>query len=227
MVDVKKIVENKINQIWSETPAEVTTHMPPLTIAKIPDAQIIFIGLNPSLSPEDRSKLLKRSNKSLEFYALDGDEDRRYFKKFPKISRQTQLSWTHFDLLFIRETKQSKVKQLLKTQAGRQFLYRQLMVSKLVLNQLIEKDKPKIFVVNNTLAREFLGKDRPINYADNQEYWLNYKFDWDEKLGTYTYKESPFFFSSMLTGQRALDRDSFERLIWRILDMLKLEYSSE
>ena len=224
MLDVRKIVENEINKIWEYSSKEVTFNIAPLTIEKIPDAEIIFIGLNPSLTEEDRNRLLKESNLSLEFYNLnhDSDDNHRYFKKFHVISKETKLSWGHYDLLFIRETNQNKVKELFKTQEGLQFLYKQLMVSKLVLNELMESGEPKIFVVNNTLAREFLGKDRPKVYAKNQEHWLNYKFDWDEKLGTYKCKNCPFFFSSMLTGQRALDRGSFERLIWQIRYVSKL-----
>ncbi len=62
-------------------------------------------------------------------------------------------------------------------------------------------------VVNNTLSREFLGKNNA---------WLNYNFEENENIGTQTYKNIPFFFTSMLTGQRALDIGSFERLIWHI-----------
>lgn len=52
-------------------------------------------------------------------------------------------------------------------------------------------------------------------------------FKWDEELGTYTYKNNPFFFSSMLTGQRALDNGSFERLVWHIKKVKsKLEKSN-
>lgn len=218
MINVEDIVKDKIKNLWRESSQKVTFNIPPLSIKEIPDAEIIFIGLNPSLNEEDKRNLLNEFNKTLEFYNLNHDSEdiHNYFKKFQLISKETGLSWGHFDLLFIRETKQEKVKKLLENQAGLEFIYQQLMVSKVVLNKLINGDKPKIFVVNNTLAREFLGKDRPKNYSEDKEHWMNYKFEWNEKLGTYIYNKCPFFFSSMLTGQRALDIGSLERLIWHI-----------
>ena len=219
MISVKKIAEQKINQIW-EKYSEFTFAIPPITIENIPDAKIIFIGINPSLSHKDKTELLKGPDKSLKlkFYNIGNDLDNthKYFKKFYEIGNKTDLCWSHYDLLFIQETKQEKVKELLKTKEGTAFIYDQLMVSKLVLNELIDKDRPRIFVINNTLAREFLGKDRPVKYKERDEHWLDFRFVWNEILGTYTYKNNIFFFSSMLTGQRALDKGSYERLIWHI-----------
>ena len=218
MIDVKKMVTKKINKIWSEFSEEITSNIPPLTIEEIPDSEIVFIGLNPSLSEQERRRLLAKGDKSLEYYKLnyESGEHHKYFNKFRVISEATNLKWSHFDLLFIRETKQDKVKELLKKEQGVQFLYKQLMVSKLVMDKLIDEKEPKIFVVNNTLSRAFLGKDRPENYNEEKEHWLNYRFEWQEELGTYIYKNCPFFFTSMLTGQSALDKGSFERLIWHI-----------
>jgi len=59
---------------------------------------------------------------------------------------------------------------------------------------------------------------RRVTKIANKKYsdFIGYDFIWDEELGTYTYKNNPFFFTSMLTGQRALDNGSFKRLIWHI-----------
>ena len=68
-------------------------------------------------------------------------------------------------------------------------------------------------MVNNTYARELL-KDR-----------LDSKFD--EEIGTHritgknNLQGTPIFFTSMLTGQRALDLGSYERLIWQIKYVLE------
>ena len=218
MINVKEITTNRVNRIWNEYDEEITFNIPPLTIEKIPNSKIVFIGINPSLSKTDRIKLLERGDTSLEYYNLDykTGENHKYFKKFHLISKRTNLDWSHFDLLYIRETKQEKVKSLMKSEKGLQFIYKQLMVSKLVLDELINEKEPKIFIVSNTLARDFLGKDRPQNYSDEQSHWMNYRFEWSEEIGTYILKKCPFFFTSMLTGQRALDNGSFERLIWHI-----------
>jgi hypothetical protein len=81
-----------------------------------------------------------------------------------------------------------------------------------MLEKVIEEAKPKLFIVNNTLSRKFLGKDK----VNNNNVWMDLDFVWDKKIGTYRYKNIPFYFTSMLTGQRALDLGSYERLIWQI-----------
>ena len=46
---------------------------------------------------------------------------------------------------------------------------------------------------------------------------LNDKLKWNSKIDTYLFNKSiPMFFSGMLSGQRALDIGSYERLIWHI-----------
>jgi hypothetical protein len=97
MIKVKEIVGNKINRIWEKYSEEVKCNIPPLTVEKIPDADIVFIGLNPSLSKESRIYLQSKQDKSLEFYDLDYDtgENHKYFRKFYSISKATNLSWSH------------------------------------------------------------------------------------------------------------------------------------
>jgi len=56
---------------------------------------------------------------------------------------------------------------------------------------------------------------------------MDFGFEFDDEIGTYRIikndklKHTPVFFTSMLTGQRALDLGSYERLIWHILFVLK------
>ncbi len=38
--------------------------------------------------------------------------------------------------------------------------------------------------------------------------WLGYEFKFDNKLGTYRWKNIPVFFSGILSGQRALEKGS-------------------
>jgi hypothetical protein len=90
------------------------------------------------------------------------------------------------------------------------------MISKIVLDKIINEKKPRIFVVNNTLARELLGEYHLEKPTKKSNHWIGYDFIWNEDFGTYTYKNNAFFFTSMLTGQRALDNGSYQRLIWHI-----------
>ena len=56
---------------------------------------------------------------------------------------------------------------------------------------------------------------------------MGFDFQFDEKLGTHKIinnlelENTPVFFTSMLTGHRAIDNGSFERLKWHINFILK------
>jgi hypothetical protein len=203
-MNTKEIVEEKINLIWKEYSTKDYCRFNPICVSEIPESGIIFIGLNPSLD----KKLKPTKNREVEFY--DIDDKHKYFKKFPIISnhKNVNLTWGHLDLLYLRETNQKSIHGILKDKDGVEFIYNQLMVTKEIIDKLLSTKNPVIFIVNNSLAREFLGKDSP--------HWMNYRFVMDDSLGTYTCLGHPFFFTSMLTGQRALDNGSFERLIWHI-----------
>ena len=48
------------------------------------------------------------------------------------LQKKQDLNWGHVDILYNRETKQKKVSQLLKTERGKDFIYKQCMISKTV-----------------------------------------------------------------------------------------------
>lgn len=227
MIDVKSKIGQELNQLWEDFKEHEFCQYPPLAIDAIESKELIFVGINPSLSENQKKDLGTKTDQLCEYYPHEPNKEKnhRYFKKFHDISERTKLSWTHFDLLYIRETQQKRINSLLKTSAGIEFVYGQLMLTKQLMDSLLTDKKSKIFVVNNTLAREFLGKDRPSTYSDDQEHWMNYKFEWDENIGTYRLDHHVFFFTSMLTGQRALDNGSYERLIWHI-KMVKKTFAS-
>lgn len=209
-----EIIGNTIDQIWQEFSGFRFCKVPPYFVSEIREDGIIFIGLNPSISNEEKEQLLKEEDRKIKYYDLN--DKHKYFKKFPQIAEKIKLPWGHFDLLYIRETEQIEINRILKDKTDISFIYKQLMVTKEILDKILKSSKPLIFVVNNTLAREFLGKDRPKSFSESQAHWMDYRFIWDSELGTYLCQGHPFFFTSMLTGQRALDNGSYERLIWHI-----------
>ena len=85
----------------------------------------------------------------------------------------------------------------------------QWVLTKSILDSLLHDSQKRIIVVNNAFARDII-MNKITGLAEG------YSMKFDEKLGTYGYKNNIFFFTSMLTGQRALDKGSFERLIWHI-----------
>ncbi|MEK7256563.1 MAG: hypothetical protein AAB316_17540, partial [Bacteroidota bacterium] len=46
--------------------------------------------------------------------------------------------------------------------------------------------------------------------------WMDLDFQMDKTIGTPRWEDIPVFFTSMLAGQRALDKGSFERLKWHL-----------
>ncbi|MCC5918838.1 MAG: hypothetical protein JJU02_16075 [Cryomorphaceae bacterium] len=176
-------------------------------VESIPDDCILFVGLNPSYP--DGSK------EGSHFYSLNQDHG-GYFAKFKDIAKTCgeDTKWGHFDLLAVRETKQEQIGKL--EQSNLDFIWDQLdKVARPVLASI----KPKAVVVVNTMARKYLGKDK----VQSQNIWLGFNFEFNESNGAYYIKDAPknldnvpFFFSGMLTGQRALDLGSLERLKWHV-----------
>ena len=227
-MNIRDLIETKVNALWQEFKAEDYCKFSPNSIAEVPDNGIIFIGINPSMIKKVRLKLIEKDDINCEFYKLTYDESKeyRYFKKFFDVARKTGLNWGHLDILYNRETNQKKVKGLLKTERGKDFIYKQCMITKTVLDYLIDNYNPRIFVVTNSFARDLLGRYRKKDEPKKPKHWIGYDFIWNERLGTYFYKNNPFFFSSMLTGQRALDNGSYERLVWHV-NLIKESLSAD
>lgn len=218
VIDIEILVKDKVNALWKEFSEEEYCKFSPNSIAEIPNNGLIFVGINPSMTDKVKERLIEKNDINCEFHKLTYDKniDYRYFKKFFDVSEKTGLNWGHMDLLYNRETNQKKVAGLLKTVRGKDFIYKQCMISKIVLDKIINEKNPRIFIVNNTLARELLGKYHAENPMNKNNHWIGYDFVWNEDFGTYVYKNNAFFFTSMLTGQRALDNGSYQRLIWHI-----------
>lgn len=181
-----------------------------LTSEVIPLRSVLFVGLNPSY-------LDNTPTNSVNYFPLHQKDNKykQYFSKFEEIAESSNLPLAYIDLLFLRETEQKKIDQILAEKNGVDFVMNQLQVSK----QILEMAKPKVLVVSNTKARQFLGKDKNKNI----NIWMGYDFEFDESIGTdrivnegSTLKGIPVFFTSMLSGQRALDKGSYMRLKWHI-----------
>jgi hypothetical protein len=167
---------------------------------------LLFIGVNPSGESLE---------KKISTYDLGQEGNAHpYFKRFTEIANECEIEWTHLDLLFFKETNQKVVDEILIKPGGVEFIWQQLQISR----ELIEQASPKVIIVSNTMARRFLGKEKS---GDNNK-WLDFDFTWDDEIGTWLWNETPVFFSSMLTGQRALDKGSYERLIWQVKRSLQI-----
>lgn len=182
------------------------------------EPDVLFVGVNPSYADGSEKENL--------FYTQEQGLQHSYFQPFKRIADtlervyERKITWTHLDILVFRETQQSFIKDVLfKNPLGVEFLVEQIAISKRILEYL----RPKVLVVSNTMARELLGKNRNGN-----EYgvWAGFHFDFDKEIGTdiilnsEPLQSTKVFFTSMLSGQRALDNGTKERLIWHINEVL-------
>ena len=197
-VSVEKTVGADLQKIWSDSRFGAFCTRDFMAPESLQPGSLLFVGINPSYTEAD---------KDIRYYnAHDGRHP--FFKPFKQIAEETKRPWSHLDMLFHRETEQKAINDLLKKPHGVAFVWEQLQVAQ----RLLDAARPAVIIVCNTKAREFLG----LNHHSDEKQWLGLDFQWDEALGTYRYQGIPTFFSSMLSGQRALDSGSHRRLIWHI-----------
>ncbi len=215
-LDIKMFFDEKIRGILENPDFQNLPYIDRgfASIGSIKKDSILFIGLNPSYT--DDSKISGVGYYNLE---QEGNTYKRYFKKFEDLSKRQE--WGHLDLLFVRETKQENIDNIMHQEHGVSFIWEQLKVT----NEILIQTRPKVIIVCNTKARHFLGKDmeKKNNNEPEKWVWLGYNFKFDEQIGTHRItnensplKGTPVFFTSMLSGQRALDNGSFERLEWHV-----------
>lgn len=187
------------------------------------ESDILFIGINPSF----------KKGSLTGSYSFDRNAPHPYFNPFrqfhddlsEKIDCERYKKWTHIDILAIRETNQKFINTLIKKLEGVDFVNEQIELAKERMIYI----QPKIIVVCNTKARELMGKNEFFNKKTKKQYdyGMNFNVEFDDEFGTYRITNVPelehthVLFSSMLSGQRALDLGSRERLVWQIGRVLK------
>ena len=214
---VKEKFEFKIREVWAnQNYIDIDVIKRGFSVQDIiKKNSIMFVGINPSY---DQNKI----DENLEFYTVSQiGKSHPYFNKFKEIAANAKHHWTHLDFLFFKETNQKYVELLEKSINGPEFIMKQLEISK----EILIEAKPKILIVSNTKARKFTGFEK--NKEQTQGVWMGFDFQFDDNFGTYKIinnlelENTPVFFTSMLTGQRAIDNGSFERLKWHINFVIK------
>lgn len=206
-MDITKIIDEGLQAIRKNPKFESFSKDSFIFPRTLVTNSILFIGINPS-SGDDQ--------KDYDSYELSQvDNKHQYFKKMEDIAKFCNISWTHLDLLYFRETNQNTIYEILNKENGVAYIWEQLQIT----DKLIRAASAKVIVVSNALAGTFLGKEQDKVLKKNV--WLGYDFIFDEILGTYRWNNIPVFFSGMLSGQRALDKGSYERLRWHIRQSLK------
>lgn len=207
MIQLKPKLAIPLEKLWKQHKGEDYAQYTPHALSEIPETGLLFIGINPSLT-RNKEELKKLIGTKPDF-GTEENKEHKYFKKFYDIAEATQMPWGHLDIFYLRETSQGVIKKLLEKEKSCAFLRKQWELTQSILTPMFQGSKKRIVVVNNSLARDILK-------GEIEELGTGYALEWKEELGTYTYRNTVFFFTSMLTGQRALDLGSFERLVWHI-----------
>lgn len=232
-IEVKDIYEKDVLAIWEKFENHEIFSNPDFEYRKHPllpkivhKESLMFIGMNPSFT---KGSVIPENEKKIGFYQIQKQEnfkDIPYFEKMKEIAEYCKSEWTHLDLFFIRETKQELIEKLSYTDKGIDFLNAQLKIT----FEIIERANPKLIIVSNALASEFFGKKKETKHRKLDKIWKGFDLYFDKniwkndvtfnsKIGTYEIKLNdklvPIIFSGMLSGQRALDIGSLERLKWQ------------
>lgn len=214
---------NSVIRLWEKYFDDSQDIYVPLILPPLVFNGLLFIGNNPSFSPDGFRRFLADTSLAHidphEFFhwknrrALDLEiaiqierlaKDRYpYFKKFRDLSAHAEMDWEHIDLFFFRETSQNNFKKRIFNRNGlTDFGTDQLKLSK----SLIEEIKPKIIVVVNAFASDLFLNEYNAVFDENEGF---------HKI-LLNNRTIPVFLGSMLTGQRAMDRYSYQRLKWHI-----------
>jgi len=227
-INIEQEYKQKVIAIWKKydlipilNEQECEYRKSPLLPQSIETNSLLFVGCNPSLRID--ATII---NKEIEFYPIKIESEKtdiQYFEKIKDVASKSGMpSWSHLDMLFLRETNQKIVEIL--TYSNVDFIQEQLGI----VFEIIERASPRLIVVANALASEFFGKKKAKHNSFGaiwKGYNLDFGKDFDNEIGTYKIniggKMTPVIFTGMLSGQRALDLGSDERLIWQIKMILK------
>jgi hypothetical protein len=178
---------------------------------------LLFLGVGASDGEKKASDGKKKSDTCIkkdhvQYETQKGRDSYAYYKPMRKITEETGFdNWSNIDITLFRETSQKKLEPFFR----KFHVYMEEQV-KLAI-EMIKATEPKIIIVSNALVRDVLN-----DIHGEYKIKSGLCFDKDEKLGTPRISSPkklegiPVFFTSMLSGQRALDNGSFERLIWHI-----------
>lgn len=227
-------INNKLKEIWDESFKDKLTSEElyvPEFLDTLKKNCILFVGMNPSFNEGSIHSMFKDLKIDIECpkeYFLYKNFDNfkiedscaltkkaravyPYFTPFKNIAKYVEYSdnWESIDLFHFRQTNQKDF--LGKVYENGEFTsYAKSEIS--IFKDLVEYIDPVCIIVANAKAGDIIKSVYDHMYFDHD-------------LGTYTIsingKETPTFLCSMLSGQRAMDTGSFERLKWHVRNVLK------
>jgi len=135
-----------------------------------------------------------------------------YYQRMIEIAKETGLNWSNIDITLFRETKQEVIQPFFKN--SKDIMQKQMDIAR----EMILDTKPQIIVASNTLVRDVLENKRDKSIIESGFDFFYDSIEYGTPIITSPKKLNgiPIFFTSMLSGQRALDNGSFKRLKWHI-----------
>ncbi len=238
-------INEKIVKIWNDFP-DSHNGRAPLFYGDFSEKEFLSIGLNPSFSMERFlnnavRKVTGDNNLNAEDF-FRWDNAKKHLNEFIKKSLEIdnmarnsypfhlalteiaekigfKVNYEFVDMFLLRETSQGNLEPYIcennecnNSPKLNDFGKKQFDL----LLEIIQTINPKIILVVNALASKIFKNE------------LSSSLRWEEEIGTYvlTMKNAkrnvncPVFLSGMLSGQRALDIFSKERLIWHMKKVL-------
>ena len=196
-MNIKNIYKDKLNELLQKNKVknDLFAKKGFFLFENIVENSLLYIGINPS----DVKGLANNYGVKFENGIYWGEE--RFKNEYPFYQHFGDLAnnmvWSHLDLFFTCE----KTQKVIEENIDNNFLIEQFNISK----EIIKNISPKIIVVGNAYASRFIQE--------------KFKCVFDKNIGTFRineYNNIPIFFSGILTGGRALDVGSRDRLKWHI-----------
>jgi len=198
-MNIKAIYEVKLVELLKKYQAknEPLTKNGFFIFKNFEENSLLYIGINPS---DVKNMINKYRSIKYENGIYWGEEKfkedyRRFYQHFDDLSNN--MKWSHLDLFYICEKNQ----KIIEENINNNFLIEQFSITK----EIIKSISPKIIVVSNACASRYMQDQFTCVF--------------DDKIGTFRiieYNNIPIFFSGILTGGRALDVGSRDRLKWHI-----------
>ena len=226
-------INSKIVSLWNKYFKNDPDVYAPLFYDEFKKGGLLFIGMNPSFSARGFKTILQNTEyKDMEpttFFKWSNISSNPkliddcikvenyayanyllYFGRPIEISKKVGLDWQHIDLFLYRETSQTDfMNRIMDKGKLNEFALDQIAL----FEETLLRIEPQCVVITNAFGSELL-----------REYIKNHLV-WDKERGFHWFtkgdKKIPMFFTSMLSGQRSLDRWSYERLVWHIGQSIK------
>jgi hypothetical protein len=222
-------INKKILAVWDKHFGAREDVYAPIFYNEFEQGGLLFVGMNPSFNVP----VFRGAVRGTEYEKLDPEElyrwspkaktdehvavctaisrlvittYRGYFKRMEEIAEAADLPYQHADLFVYRQTSQKDFLTLIRDKKRNlnEFAKDQLAI----FHDIVAAIHPAVIVVPNAFASGILRKE----WHESLSFDNDRGFHWLTLNGN----RIPIFFSSMLSGQRALDTGSYERLRWHI-----------